>query len=242
MENIEQNYANIEPKLNPDFNKKIFKIIKNNNNNNNNNKNNNFNNNFIKDNENDFKFEKMFEKILFISNNLFEKIDNLDKKFDDKIDILEKKIICIENKIEYSKTNKNIEQIENLKELINEDLNIEKKDVLKALSYRDYRSLTYILKLYYKNENNEYTFRKISPQKYEYYLNKKWNTDLYGDYCRNTFCKNVQNLFIKYNDIDDEDISTNDFMLNQEFICNLLDEKKKKDLFKSVCEEIKINQ
>ncbi len=234
-----KSYADIEPALNSDFKKKIFKISKPINDSYKN------NHNYNKYEVDNFKIEKMFEKILMITNNMSEKIDCIDKKFDEKLSNLEYKIACLENKFDLSKNTKNndnMENIDGLKELIPESLNIEKEHVLKALSYRDYRSLTYILKLYYKNENNKFSFRQISTKKYEYYFNKSWVPDLYGDYCRKIFCKNIQNLFIKYNDIDDEEINSNDFMLNQEFICQLMDEKKMKELFKSVSEEIKINQ
>lgn len=234
----EYSYADIEPKLNNDFKKKIFKVIKNKNIPQNANNSNNLN-------TEEMKFEKMFEKLIYITNNISDKINDLDKKFDSKISALENKITILENKIESSqslKTNEIVENNDNLKELVLEDLDIDRKDVIKALTYRDYRSLTYILKLYYKNENNKFSFRQVTQHKFEYYCDNKWNSDLYGDYTRNIFCKNLQNLFIKYNNMDNDDIDMTDFMLNQDFIYKLMDEKKKKELFKSVCEEIKIHE
>jgi hypothetical protein len=55
-------------------------------------------------------------------------------------------------------------------------------------------------------------------------------------------CLNVQNLFLKYNSLDDdEEISGEDFLLNQKFICKLSDEKYKKEILKSIIEEVRIN-
>jgi hypothetical protein len=267
------NYADIEPKINLNENKfKIFKIYKKTQNNQikknftrenesiqqNENENesiqqNENENELIQQNENETKnnlnVELMFKKILEITTDLSNKINILDKKFDDKMNTFEKRMTDMENGMIASKLmKKNDEQYEceNLKELIYQDLDldIDKKDVMKAMSYRDYRSMLYIFKLYYKNEyngKNIYPIRVSSTLKFEYYYNKKWNPDLYGEHSRNVLCKNIQNLFIKYNELESGDITMEDFMLNQDFICKLMDEKKKKELFKSVAEEIKIN-
>ena len=131
-------------------------------------------------------------------------------------------------------------------ELKHEVLKIDNIDISKALKYRDYRSIIYIFKLYYKNKIAEsgivYPIKIIGKRSYEYFLNNKWNPDLYGYYSMNTICLNIQNLFIKYNILDSPDaISIEDFMLNQDFIYKLSDEKHKKDIFKSIVEEVRIN-
>lgn len=272
MESISNfNYADIEPKINLNENRfKVFKLYKNSQNNKNKlifkrdilennikdeteneieNKNEIETENEIKtkNEKNNLNIELMFNKILEITTDLNNKLNLLDKKFDEKMIVFEKRMTDIENSMIASKIMKKTDEeheCENLKELIYEDLNIDKKDVLKAMSYRDYRSILYIFKLYYKNEyngKNVYPIRVSSTLKFDYYHNKKWNPDLYGEHSRNVLCKNIQNLFIKYNDLDSGDISMEDFMLNQNFICKLMDEKKKKELFKSVAEEIKIN-
>ena len=123
-----------------------------------------------------------------------------------------------------------------------EDIIINKNDILRALNYRDYRSVILIFKLYYKNKinsNAKYPIRIKGKRSYEYYLNNKWNSDLYGHYSMNTICLNIQNLFIRNNILDEND---EDFMLNQEFIYKLSDEKYKKDIFKHIIEEIRINE
>ena len=226
------NYSDIEPKIN--LNENRFKIIKKNNN-----QYENKNTQYVNKN-----FERLFENLLKLTNELNEKINILDKKFDEKMDNFEKKLLNIENSINNNNNNNKILNVnEDLKELVLENINIDRNEVLKAMTYRDYRSLTYLFKLYYKNElnyKNVYPIRLNSIRKFEYYANNKWNTDLYGDYSRNILLKNFENLFIKYNDIDAKDISQEDFLLNQHFICKLMDEKKKKELFKSIIEEIKI--
>ena len=182
------------------------------------------------------KIEEMFEKIISITNDLNNKLENLDKKVIDKIEELDKKISVIETRISTSLTN--IPECDNnIKELIKENLNIDKKDVLKALSYRDYRSVLMIFNLYYKNENNKYPIRLFKVRKFEYYANKKWNDDLYGHRSMEILINNVQNLFIKYNDIDY--FGYDEFILNQDFIIQLDNEKTKKSIFKVITDEIK---
>jgi len=179
---------------------------------------------------------ELLEKILFISSKIYE-----DQQFIlNKLNFLEEKI----NNIEISKkTVKNNELIiEDLVELINTNLNIDEETTLKALSYRDYRSVMIIFKFYYKNKinvNYSYPIRIIKKRSFEYYANNKWNPDLYGYYSMNTICLNIQNLFIKFNNIDN--ISTEDFMLNQDFIYKLSNNKYKKEFFKYIIEEVRLN-
>jgi hypothetical protein len=241
MENLNNNEYNNTININ----NKPLKIIKNNNI---------INNQKILKNESynqNKSYERMLEQILTISYDLNNKISELTLKFDTNIDILNNKINKldeninnIENKIIDNIKSSNIDCIEDLKELVNESLDINKEDVLKALYYRDYRSIINIFRLYYKNINNikyVYPIRQIKIKKFEYYCNKKWNPDLYGYYCMNVICLNIQNLFIKYNNLDSDDISDEDFILNQNFIFKLSDDKYKKDIFKNIIEELKIN-
>ena len=181
------------------------------------------------------KKNNILEDILNISSKIF---DNQNKILD-KISKLEERIIHIENNIEISI---NSIKNENLKELKNELLDINKSDVIKALLYRDYRSVIYIFKFYYKNKNNKnyvYPIKVIKKRTFEYYDNNKWNSDLYGYHSINVLCLNVQNLFMKYNNLDEFD--TEDFILNQEFIYKLSDKKYKKEIFKNIIEEIQLN-
>ena len=180
--------------------------------------------------------EQMFEKILNITNDLNNKLENLDKKVSNKFEELDKKISTMEIKISQSNL-LHSEDNNNLKELIKENLNIDKKDALKALSYRDYRSVLMIFNLYYKNENNKYPIRLFKVRKFEYYANNKWNDDLYGNRSMEILISNVQNLFIKYNDINY--IDYDEFILNQDFIIQLDNEKTKKSIFKVITDEIK---
>jgi hypothetical protein len=150
--------------------------------------------------------------------------------------------------IKISSNNKNSEEV-NIDGLVNlklEKLDVSKDDVFKFMGYRDYRAVICIFRLIYKNKTNQeyvYPIRISGKRSYDYYNNGKWNPDLYGYHIMNTICLNVQNLFLKYNTLDDEDeeISGEDFLLNQKFICKLSDEKYKKEIFKSVIEEVRIN-
>lgn len=185
------------------------------------------------------------EKILIISSELSNGINQLNKKFDTKMDMLEKRISNIENKLNIPNQELEQKEIENLVEVKSEVLNIDKKEILKALKYNDYRSLIYIFKLYYKNNKNDkyvYPIKIIGTRSFEYYFNGKWQKDLYGNHIISVICGNIQNLFLKYNSLDDKaNISCEDFILNQHFIHKLSDEKYKKDIFKHIVEEVKIN-
>ena len=167
----------------------------------------------------------ILEKILNKLNDFEERLSSLERKIDLVIPLL-----------------KNDVAIENLKELKNEDLIVEKDDVLKALSYRDYRSLIFIFRICYKNKLNEkyvYPIRIMGKRSYEYYENNKWNSDAYGHHTINVLFLNIQNLFIKFNDYDK--LGPEDFLLNQKFIYKLSDEKTKKSIFKNIVEEVRIN-
>jgi hypothetical protein len=122
------------------------------------------------------------------------------------------------------------------------DLSEMDEDVLKALSYRDYRSVIYILKNIYKNKTNSeyvYPIKIISKRCFEYYNNMKWNKDLDGHDIINILFTNIGNLFTKYNNINEIDMD--EFISNQDFICKLWDEKIRKSIFKNIVEEVRMN-
>jgi len=175
------------------------------------------------------------------NSNILELILNNTNKIMDKLNSLEERIQNIEKKLESTTKNSDL-SFNNLKELKKEDLIVKKEDVLKALSYKDYRSVIYIFKNIYKNKTNTeyaYPIKITGKRSYEYYHNMKWNPDLYGHYSTSIICMNIQNLFMKYNNIDD--FSSEDFIMNQEFICKLSDEKHQKSIFKNIIEEVRIN-
>jgi hypothetical protein len=186
------------------------------------------------------------------NNDILEKIMDISSKiYNDqcmilsKLNSLEEKVMSIEKKMELSLNSKLLNNfpIDSLKELKKEDLVIDKKDILKALSYRDYRSIIFIFRLYYKNKTNSlfaYPIKITGKRSFEYYLNSVWNPDLYGYHSMNTICLNIQNLFIQNNTLDGS-IGHEDFILNQEFIYKLSDEKYKRDVFKNIVEEVRIN-
>ena len=189
----------------------------------------------------------MLEKIYHQNAMILNKINFLEEKINNiesKINNFEEKINNIElNIINYNKNNNTNTINDSIIELKKEELNIDNKDVLKAISYRDYRSIIYIMKLIYKNKVNNttsYPIKIVGKRSYEYFLNNKWHSDPYGHYITNTICLNIQNLFIKNNNFD-LNIDYNDFLLNQNFIYKLSEDKYKKEIFKNIIEEIRIN-
>ena len=174
---------------------------------------------------------------------ILNKLSNISIEILDKINKLDERITSVEKKIELvlPLLNNNI-SMENLKELKNEELEINKNEIIRALLFRDYRSIIHIFRIFYKNKLNEkysYPIRITGKRSYEYYCNNKWNPDLYGYHSMNIICLNIQNLFIKYNDIDE--MGYENFILNQNFIYKLSDEKYKKNVFKNIIEEVRIN-
>jgi hypothetical protein len=187
---------------------------------------------------NTIKNKDIFEKIVSISSKILETQDIILEK----INNFEERLQNIEKKIELTSKNNESISYNNLKELKKEDLNVIKDDVIKALNYRDYRSVIYIFKNIYKNKTNSeyaYPIKIISKRSFEYYNNMKWNPDLYGHYSTSIICSNIQNLFTKYNNI--EDFDSDDFIMNQQFIYKLSDEKYQKSIFRNIIEELRIN-
>jgi hypothetical protein len=168
-------------------------------------------------------------------------LDNI-KKIDSKIDNILLRVKNLENKIEYIETSKNNPDLKRLKDFKLEDLDIPDENILKALNYKDHRSILNIFKLYYKNNLNpkySYPIRIKGQYLYEYYLNDEWVPDLYGRSIINILCKNIEKLFIKNNII--ENVEPNTLILNQEFIYKLSDDKFKKSILVHIAEEIRIS-
>lgn len=191
----------------------------------------------IKINKDSDKYKNILEGIMNISSDLNE----FKKVVLDKFNNLEDRLIKIEKKIE-TKTIKNEIIIENLKELKREDLDVSKEEVLKSLSYRDYRSITHLFKKIYKNKMNEiniYPIKLSGKRSIEYYNNSMWNNDQYGHYSMNIIFKNFENLFIKYNNL--ENVDYDNFILNQNYINKLSQDKYIRQVFKNIIEEIRIS-
>ena len=91
---------------------------------------------------------------------------------------------------------------------------------------------------------NIYPIKVSGKRTYEFYLNNKWNSDIYGHYIMNTICRNVQNILLRGNIIEtiqQNGFDYNDFLLNQSFIYKLGDEKYKKEILKNIIEEVRLN-
>jgi len=188
-----------------------------------------FFNNYNMDNETTNKI--ILEKILSI----ISKTSNTQEEILNKLENFELRISNIEKSIKNN-------SIEGLKELKYETLIVDNEEINKALNYCDYRSIIHIFRIIYKNKNNSnylYPIRITGKRSYEYFDNNKWNPDLYGHHSINVLLKNIQDLFISFNNV--ENYSIDKFMENQIFIFKLSVDKYKKEIFKNIIEEVRIN-
>ena len=185
-----------------------------------------------------------------IYDNIKTDLSNLKTLFDDKINYIEEslkrhneRISLIEEKINCLSTNNNNEDEvkEDLISIKKEHIIIEDDIVLRALSYKDYRTVLMIFKHYYKkktNVNHKYPIRCVGKRSFEYYNNDKWINDTYGHYIRNTVMINIQTLLFKFNNQDYiDDINT--LLLNQDFIYKLSEDKFMKVFFRHIIDEVK---
>jgi len=175
------------------------------------------------------------------------KIDIIQTNQDKILSMLEKldeRITMVESKLKETPNSKIEEDFSYLKELKNEDIELSENVVLNALTFRDYRSVIHIFRNYYKTNTKQkysYPIRIVSKRSFDFYDNGKWNGDLYGNTSIDILMNNIQNLFLKHNTLVNDTLTEDEFMLNQDFIYKLSDKKFKKDIFKHVIEEVRIN-
>ena len=190
----------------------------------------------------------ILEKITLLTENLnlkndtliqkMETIENKMNELSDKVQILEKKINHPNNP--YANLDENNVQ-EDIMELKKGNIEVEQSIVLRALTFRDYRTVIILFKaLYFKEDNiiDKYPIRLTGKRSYEYYLNNKWITDPYGHYIRDIILSNIQTTLFKYNTY--EYIKDNDILImNQDFIYKIMDEKYSKIYFRNMIQEIR---
>jgi hypothetical protein len=177
-------------------------------------------------------------EITKLSNIFLDNITKIDKKVDDIICRISK----LENKVCIIESNKNQYDIRKIKELKIESIELPEYDVIRALNYKDHRSILYIFRMYYKNKLNlkhVYPIRIKGQRSFEYFSNEEWVPDLYGNNIMNIICKNMENLFIKYNII--EKINIDDLLSNQEFIYKLSNDIYRRKLLPFIIEEVRQN-
>ena len=183
--------------------------------------------------------EVLLKEIKNLSNIFLDNITKIDKKIDDII----LRVSKLENNVEIIEKYKNQPENKRIKELKIENIeNIQESDIIRALNYKDHRSILYIFKLYYKNKLNlkyAYPIRIKGQRSFEYYLNEEWIPDLYGNCIMNIICTNMENLFIKYNNIDK--ISIDDLLKNQEFIYKLSNDTYRRKILPFIIEEVRQN-
>jgi hypothetical protein len=166
----------------------------------------------------------------------FEKIESKVNKIEDKVNKLE----LIINSMQNSKSESVVIQDDNIIELKKEHLNIPFDIVKKSLVYKDFRTVLYLFKYYYKNKTNQvnvYPIKLKSKRVYEYYNNNQWIIDNNAHFIKYTLFMNIQTELYKYNNIDNvSDID--DIYNNQIFITKLSDDKHKREIFKHIVDEI----
>lgn len=167
------------------------------------------------------------------------------KELSDKVNLLDKKVSNLECNLQLlSKSNKehNNNEISNsgIVELKKESIEIDNENIKKAILYKDYRSILYIFKIYYKNKTNsisQYPIKMKSKRIFEYFNNNQWIVDNNAHYIKNTLFMNIQTIFYKYNNLDNI-TDVDDLYSNQIFINKLSDDKYKRELFKHIVDEI----
>jgi hypothetical protein len=182
--------------------------------------------------------EILLIEIQKLSTLFLDNITNIDNKLDQIISRVSK----LENKVDFIENYKNQSDIKKIRELRYENIELPEYDILRALNYKDHRSILYIFKLYYKNKLNlkhAYPIRIKGQRSFEYYSNEEWVPDLYGNNIMNIICKNMENLFIKYNVI--EKVNIDNLLSNQEFIYKLSNDKYKRTILPFIIEEVRIN-
>ena len=182
--------------------------------------------------------EMLLIEIQKLSTIFLNNINNIDNKLDEIISRVSK----LENKVEFIENYKSQSDIKKIKELKHEIIELPEYDILRALNYKDHRSILYIFKLYYKNKLNlkhAYPIRIKGQRSFEYYSNEEWVPDLYGNNIMNIICKNMENLFIKYNVI--EKVNIDNLLSNQEFIYKLSNDKYKRTMLPFIIEEVRLN-
>jgi hypothetical protein len=181
-------------------------------------------------------FERIQNRLSIYQNTLIEKME-----------MMFERISNIENrltKLEQNTRSNYIEfdgEIVSIKELKLERLEIDEDIVLKALVYKNYQSVIYIMRHYYRSGKGNkmfYPIRMRSKRNFEYFFNNQWLSDSYGHYISKVICTNIQNLFLKYNNYSNKKIKDEDFYLNQQFILKLSEDKYKKEIFKHIVDEI----
>jgi hypothetical protein len=182
--------------------------------------------------------EILLIEIKKLSNIFLDNINKIDKKIDDIIYRVSK----LENKVEFIESYKSQNDVKKIRELKIETIELPEYDILRALNYKDHRSILYIFKLYYKNKLNlkySYPIRIKGQRSFEYYSNEEWIPDLYGNNIMNIICKNMEDLFIKNNII--EKVNIDNLLTNQEFIYKLSNDKYKRILLPFIVEEVRQN-
>ena len=208
------------------------------------------------------KIEKNTTTLINLFNKSFEFNKNKLNILNDKIKIIEnnQKIILSKlNELLYENNNSNSIIIDNLNEnvnqlllkidkisinkinniliernLIEEKYNIDKKLINNALSFKNFKSLIKILQNEYKLSSGKikYPFKYKEKSGFDYLYKNKWIHDTYGEMIIEILLKNINNLFMQHNIIDNYLDKPNIMIENQMYILKLKNNDKFKKEFK----------
>ncbi len=177
---------------------------------------------------NEMMLNQIFHKLEF----LCSRVENIEEKV---------QLIEMQNRSHFIEIDGEIIRVRELK---NERIDLPEEDVLRILIFRDYRSVLAIFKSYYQSVKGErifYPIRMKSKRNYEYFYKNQWIHDANGHFITKTLCNNIQNLFLKYNQIDSRYLNEENWYLNQQFISRLSDEKYKKEIWNHIKDEIALH-
>jgi hypothetical protein len=178
--------------------------------------------------------DELFENnVISEKNNELKSLNNdsVNNKLNDKI---------LKNKLK-SKDKKQEYQQNNFKELKIEKFDIDDNFIKKCLSESNIESdLKIFKKIYIDNVAKEFYPIRHIKKKYQYWLDGEMkDDDKNGSYIKNTIIKNIELCYTSVNTLDNY-VDTDVFLMNQDYINMINDEKYKDDFLIRISEIIKI--
>ena len=157
--------------------------------------------------------------------------DSINNKLNDKI--LKNKLKSKDKKQEYEQNN--------FKELKIEKFDIDDNFIKKCLSeYNIESDLKIFKKIYIDNVAKEFYPIRHIKKKYQYWLDGEMkDDDKNGSYIKNTIIKNIELCYTSVNTLDNY-VDIDVFLMNQDYINMINDEKYKDDFLIRISEIIKI--
>ncbi len=126
------------------------------------------------------------------------------------------------------------------------DLKIEKFDIpvefiIKCLEMNNIGGDIKLFKrMYIEGVPKEYYPIRHIGKRFQYWLNGKMNDDANGVYIKNTIIKNIEKLYYRVNIIDNYKNKHEQFMMNQDYLSRITDEKNKERFLSQIVSIIDI--